>query len=156
MKSVFDCINETNGEYGPIYQKNDRGFSHYDDRNHIVVYRLTNGPKEVIDKWDSVGVSPSSEEEEFDYVNVELKYDDNQLAVTLPDMFDSYSAKIGWYGFKVKGELRDYHETGLKRSDLKPVKGRGSMNDKYPEESAKAADFLVWFFEKMGVPLFRY
>ena len=144
MKSILDYIEESNTPY-----------TNYNDKDRTVVCHLERAPREVADKWDEIGPSPSTAEEEFDYVNVELKYGSNELCVTCPDMFDSYSVKIVWYGFKVKKPLEQYHDTGLKKSDLTPVKGRGCVNTKYPEQADKAADFLVWFFNNQPEPLFK-
>ena len=146
MKSLQEHLKEALNESVPPCQ--------YDERKHILVYHLDSCEQEVKDKFDEIGMDITSEDEEFEYVNLEMHYDDKEIDLAVPYM-DNFHIGMTWFSFKTKLDLIKYHDSGIGSPDLKPVTNAHTATGVDKDMDKKVMEFICWFFNSHPEPLFK-
>lgn len=152
MKSLQEHLIETLNEGAQYWELNER--------THTATYRFNYDKCDQItkDRFDEIGMDVSTDDEEFDYVKIEMHYDDKEIRLITPVMDDPADMGTTKYEFTTKDDLITYHDyqskpNGLTVNDLKiPAKMKSKLGASVAE---RIAWFVCWFFNNSPKPVFK-
>ena len=152
MKSLQEHLTESLNEGAQYWELNER--------THTATYRFEYDKCDQItkDRFDEIGLDVCTDDEEFDYVRIEMHYDDKEICLVTPVMDDPANAGTVKYEFTAKDDLITYYDyqakpNGLTVNDLKiPTKLKNKFGANVAE---KMAWFVCWFFNNSPEPVFK-
>ena len=135
MKHIFEYLFSKKSDLDKIKPKPQK-------LKQIYLYDVDS---DFIAAWDNIGPGPTSDEEEFDYIFLEIGH--NEIYVNLPKYWNNHSTGMIIFGFTTDKDPK----TGLEEKNIKPIKQPG--NSKYPHFAKEILEFIAYisregFFNK--------